>query len=80
MVHDGYLETVKERGGPGTFAIYRFVFVKNASVVFKQEITSPKTGRPKTGPVGVNTSNHRGQHVQLAKSSPLIEPKEPRKA
>jgi hypothetical protein len=54
MVRDGYLETIKERAGPGTVAIYRFVFVKNAPVMFKQETTSPKTRRPKTGPVGVN--------------------------
>jgi hypothetical protein len=77
MVRDGYLETLRERGGPGTYAIYRFVFVKNASLVFRQETTGTKAGRPKTGPVGGNTSNERPQHVQLANSSPLIEPKEP---
>lgn len=80
MVRDGYLETLKARGGGrlGAPAVYRFVFVEGVPVVFEQKSTGPNTGRPKTGPVANNTSNEDAPQVQLADSCPLIEPKEPK--
>jgi len=78
MVKDGYLETVKARGGPGTTAVHRFVFVENAPIVFRQESTGPKTGRPKSGRVGSEQVQKTEQQVQNPESVPLIEPKEPK--
>jgi len=80
MVKDGYLETVRARGGPGSSAVYRFVFVADAPVVFRQENGSPDVqildvSEVQDLDVKPNlTSKKLRSDVQKANSSPLIEP------